>query len=121
MHCSHLKGHPTHEVCMQGAAMGALVFSLPQRNSQRTLMPKFCIVDSAREAAVKIAMLEMDPLLVTKLRTEASQSADMYLRAPSWRALETQLFSSRGSDDDIPYCTAPSRKCRTRHQPAPDT
>ena len=95
--------------------MGALVFSLPQRNAQRILMPRFCFVHSAVEAALKIALLESEfsQKLVKKLRAEALQNVDVYMRAPSWSVLEAQLFNSMGIRDDNLHCTPPSLECRT--------
>ena len=76
--------------------MGALVFSLPQRNAQRILMPRFCFVHSAREAALKIALLESEfsQKLVEKLRAEALQNVDLYMTAPSWSAVQIVIMNA---------------------------
>ena len=94
--------------------MGALVFSLPQRHMQRVLMPGFCVVHSAQEAALKISLLELDisQKLAERLRVEASQNVEAYLRAPSWSMLEIQIYLSM--DRQWPHCTPPSVECRTR-------
>ena len=82
------------QIVSEGAIMGALVFSLPQRFNQRRFMPEFCFVHSAKEAALKIMLLESRPELLEQLRTEARENVERYALAPTWSFLEMLIRHS---------------------------
>ena len=99
--------------------MGALVFALPQRQMQRVLMPQYCVVHSANEAAPKLLLVEFDEsqALRDALLLEASSKVESYLKAPPWSVLEAQLRHSKHGNDV--RCSVPPTKCRSEADEPP--